>query len=303
MDVDSRGIPNIFDVVDHGIVPIYIWKYLEKHIGRKGELPFIGFEIDGLNIYFFHRDLEAKDRLLSLNNRYTEDMEPFNEERLRPYLKKYAEGFYQGYDSLEEKVQPSSLFKNTDEQLAHNIFARVFPTSIKKLGEQLSVFGAIDDVKKGMCIIKKETFLEKGVIAGEIYKAWELIIKNHSLFAPLFPEEFNKSIPEGAEIFETAWEAVLYYSVLVDKKIIKPCTKKDLPELMKKMMYKPDKTVYSYNRFYNMLNSMSEARKGIGTKEGKYTGKHYEAVENRLQKNHPEALSILEKNYLHQYLF
>ena len=118
----------------------------------------------------------------------------------------------------------------------------------------------------------------------------------------------NKSgdveIGDDKKIFNTVWEAVLYHSVLVDldqKQFFK--TKKDIPNLVKDMV-KPDGTVISHNTFYQKLQKIQDARKGIADpKHGKYTLQDYQAVQDRLLDTYPDAISLLKEIYFHNELY
>ncbi|SDS26214.1 hypothetical protein SAMN04487764_1813 [Gillisia sp. Hel1_33_143] len=109
---------------------------------------------------------------------------------------------------------------------------------------------------------------------------------------------------KDSQIFNTVWEAVIYHSVLVDidpKKYIR--SKKDIPDLVQTWI-KPDGKAISPNTFYQKLQKIQMAKKGIADpKHGKYTINDYESVKQRLIRGFPQAVSVLELNYYHNELY
>ncbi|RKS53919.1 hypothetical protein BC962_2186 [Gillisia mitskevichiae] len=112
------------------------------------------------------------------------------------------------------------------------------------------------------------------------------------------------SIAENAKVFNTVWEAVLYHSVLVEKDRKNYFRrKKDISELVKNMI-KPDGKAISHNTFYQKLQKLNDARKGISDpKHGKYTMNDYKSVEERLKTEFPQAVSLLKLNYFYNELY
>ena len=69
-------------------------------------------------------------------------------------------------------------------------------------------------------------------------------------------------------------------------------------------MVKPDGTVISHNTFYQKLQKIQDARKGIADpKHGKYTLQDYQAVQDRLLDTYPDAISLLKEIYFHNELY
>lgn len=113
----------------------------------------------------------------------------------------------------------------------------------------------------------------------------------------------HQSIAEKVKIFKTVWEAVLYYSVLVDMDPSKFRSKKYIPEVVE-FMFKKDGEAISPHTFYQKLSKMNNVKKGIpDSKHGKYKSGDYQAVEERLKKESPEAVSILKANYYYRGLY
>jgi len=112
-----------------------------------------------------------------------------------------------------------------------------------------------------------------------------------------------KPIPKDAKIFNTVWEAVLFHSVLVSYSGKYSRTKKEIPDLVENMLF-PDGKSISEHTFYQKLQLITNASKGIShPKHGKYTENDYIAVEDRLLKEKPEAISKLKEKYFHNELY
>lgn len=108
----------------------------------------------------------------------------------------------------------------------------------------------------------------------------------------------NFERPNGGKTFDRVWQAVLYYSVLQKCQKIKSFTKKEIPELVK-TMYLPTGKRISKNTFYQkylIIDSIKRKRERNEVVES-YSGEDYYAVYAMLEKEHPEALSIMEEHY------
>ncbi len=226
-----------------------------------------------------------KERLLELKEIFNRYNFPTNKQAIRAFLDK-------------GKLEPEN-----------ESFLRILKT------ENLEVHVLEPLIKKRLVEIgKMDLFYILSVIYLDLYKIYQFLIKKYDQSIPDCATSENitsknrisfdpqESIPEGSKIFNTVWEAVLYHSAISDKYPKEARSKKEMPELVKNW-YKPDGETISPNSFYNKLRNINEARTGNQTKEGKYTCKDYEAVAERLSKEHPEVLEKLREMYFYNELY
>lgn len=114
---------------------------------------------------------------------YTENLELVNNENIATYYESYGNGFYNGYNNYDNKLETKlSIFKSEADK-AKQIFE-----TIKDNNGGLLHFssGWIND--KRVKILSKELWLSSGIAMGENYKAWEIVLAKYWLFEGLFLE-------------------------------------------------------------------------------------------------------------------
>jgi len=107
------------------------------------------------------------------------------------------------------------------------------------------------------------------------------------------------------KVFETVWQAVLYHSILVDCKIKKDCSKKDIPKLVQNFYLSNGKKI-SKNTFYQKKIDLPNSIKCLNSEallpKGSYNVNDFRFVKKLLAKEHPETLEIFKKKYWHNSL-
>lgn len=104
--------------------------------------------------------------------------------QIQPFVAIYAKSFNNGYNdfSNELKKQVTEIFSPNNDSIAKAIFVR----TQKKKGLLSHCFNSE---------LSNERCLEFGKLAGEYYKAWELILKNPTQFECFFDTMTDKTPP------------------------------------------------------------------------------------------------------------
>lgn len=208
-----RKIPNLFE--DSTPIPKTIMDALFD----------LGEHFNGYNCYAFTHYISFSDFHINypklpwkMHNEeiaqgflFNELGEQLDKEKFIPLYRKYAEGFFQGYDSYEDEIRKkTSLFSNDSKAIAKSIFKRI--EGWVDYGHFEFEDFCDDDFKKliqakfkvknpKMCTA--ENFYEKGYQRGTIFKTWEIIIDNPSLFIDLFEEEKDQSREVSCKLEES----------------------------------------------------------------------------------------------------
>jgi hypothetical protein len=175
---------NFIEIDDSAIsqIPFAIrFIYRRLYYGDAGGQRFI--QINDSDFHFFTDYVEyfnfwdSVKRLNVLN----EEMKPISRENITPYYEAFAKGFYFGYANYENKIKnKNSLFDNNLSS-AEQVF--------RTINLQNSYFEhyTMRTVKREYkyTIIKK-VWYEKGILMGENYKAWKIIIDNPQYFIDKF---------------------------------------------------------------------------------------------------------------------
>ena len=130
--------------------------------------------------------------------------------QIQPYVAIYAKSFNNGYNdfSIEIKKQATEIFSPDNESISKAIFVR----TKKKKGLLSHCFNSE---------LSNERCLEFGKLAGEYYKAWELILKNPTQFECFFdtmtettppPKKINITLPK---IDDTKFDAKWIYETYI----------------------------------------------------------------------------------------
>jgi hypothetical protein len=111
---------------------------------------------------------------------YNESLERITFENINPYFESYHNGFMKAYCGYEEKIKTSvSVFGNNN-----TMANRVFDDAMKLVHGTGHKIDFIDE--KRVKVIKIDDWYKCGLLAGENYKAWYLVVNNYREFIPLF---------------------------------------------------------------------------------------------------------------------
>ena len=158
-------------------------------------------------------------------------------EQIDNALRNYAEGFKEGYYNFEQDKITNRLFTNDaiktqiifDEATSWLLTERGFSTTF---GEGTNFF---------------DQWRQAGKATGYYYRAWYLILENHSLFSPLFqraPREFT--ITYSSENY-IAFQGEKYYFPFDCYQVSTNLS------LLVEELYKPDVTILSIQRFPDLI--------------------------------------------------
>ncbi|MEE4259803.1 MAG: hypothetical protein V2I62_08590 [Bacteroidales bacterium] len=136
------------------------------------------------------------------------------QETIEKYLISYANGFEEGYSEFINSINETKGIPVSDENKIHKIFEMscspleegrgnlsTVKTSFQKKDFEAEPENEEQFIKDINVVeyITTDLFFQKGIEGGEIYKAWEIVLKNQGVFEPMF-EELVKPPPKKKEI-------------------------------------------------------------------------------------------------------
>lgn len=149
--------------------------------------------------YFLERNLSHLKDIVQLGYCFDHDLNQITLEALKEYLESYGKGFREGYFSLIQNLKENELFESDNTVLVNNVFTVLFDSDRLNTGFRLKNFQSYQDeenVEKRFGVrlhyfLDHELMHESGVSGGEYYKAWEIVLKNPTLFKGLFEDFFE----------------------------------------------------------------------------------------------------------------
>jgi hypothetical protein len=165
----------IFDRVPFEIAFIYEYSSNDEQRFLKVEYADFEFYTEFWNYRQFWDKFES-------GQYYGEDLNILNDNLLKPYMKSFSLGFYEGYKVFDIELQRRTAIFNSDAQTIAN---KVFETIITPIpGLCISAGHRIDN--KRIKVIKHDLWLQSGKEMGAYYKAWFYVINNPRNFTQLF---------------------------------------------------------------------------------------------------------------------
>lgn len=183
MDLEKGiGYEKIDTVYQNQDLPIEISViYHRNHLS--GNLQATFHQYQGKDFSFMLDSLAMQWFLDSINNRdlYNDDCEVQDHITVQPFLKKFAEGFVNGYTNFDSYIKERvGVFNNDSTVIVEKIFEYItgpictIETGLMKFGD------------KEIITLRDNLLFKSGINAGRFYKAWFFIINNSKLFVSRF---------------------------------------------------------------------------------------------------------------------
>ncbi len=128
---------------------------------------------------------------------YNESLERITYENINPYFEAYHKGFMKAYSEHESKIKESTSIFGNNQTFSNCVF-----DGAMKMVHGVGYRGSFID-KKRVKVIQIKNWYECGLLAGENYKAWYLIVNNHREFISLF---------RTSEIMINFYKAALFHT-------------------------------------------------------------------------------------------
>jgi hypothetical protein len=169
------GEINLFNTVPFEIA--FIYRYAADDVQR-----FLTVEYGELKFLTDYLSYSSFDGRFRSEEFYDENLTLLDFESLKPYLKSYIRGFFEGYDQFEDNIGGQTKVFGSDSQTIAN---KVFETITAPLhGLNVSTSQRVGG--KRYKIITHHLWFESGKELGSNYKAWFYVINNPQNFTILF---------------------------------------------------------------------------------------------------------------------
>jgi len=151
-------------------------------------VQFNPMDIEEISFYLSNSHYEWLLGLIKKNMLFDDSIKLVSKIELKKHLKEYGKGFRYGYFNYIEKVENEiEYFSKENKIFINKIFSKVYdvfnasclPLKVTKIENSNN--------QKGYQIIEDELFA-KGVVDGEIYKAWMIIAE----YNPMFRKKWKK---------------------------------------------------------------------------------------------------------------
>ena len=213
-------VPNLYDELNLNTLPKIIKDeffklgfWLDKDTFIKPYFSEYNFDDDNLRFFTHSKESSYIEYMIGKQTLLNDNYEILdNSEFLRSYLKEYGKGFYKGYKKYSKQLgQSDTIFQPDNKTIAYKVFSKVIKKSFfEKKGFPISLIPLQDlkEIERKLknnfdYYISKEAFNKSGTFDGEIYKAWEIILHNPTLFEDIFNEHFKASEKKEEVIIET----------------------------------------------------------------------------------------------------
>ncbi|MDP3352976.1 MAG: hypothetical protein Q8S44_04475 [Flavobacteriaceae bacterium] len=268
-----KKIKHLMNGINTAAIPDIIYNELSRHgnkrsftsfVNDKGELvkefgkllPPFNALFDYGDFYFFclEKQYEIFEYFLKEGNYFDENGNQLDKKTIIPFLKEYAKGFQNGYYEFEEKVKNhKSIFTTSNDQMAYNVFTKVYGFFIDNGAFTFSTFL---DLEKNELLKKKynidfievatfDLFYKSGFGGGEFYKAWEIILNNPTLFKSIFEENIKSRENSNSDLMKPSVKE----NQNENQQIIKEKVEPDIIE-------NPYPRIFTSLKAFNLFNSL-----------------------------------------------
>lgn len=175
---------NFFEIDNSSVeqAPFAI-KFIFNCWHRKDEWSVRYTKVSYSDFFFFanYRDYRMFWELNKIKECFTEDLKPINSESIKPYFKEFAKGFHYGYSNYESKIKRNTSIFVDIQSNAEQIFRTI---NLNKC--TLCSYKPKEVNKKFLYTLNKELYYNNGLLMGENYRAWQIIIENPQYFIDKF---------------------------------------------------------------------------------------------------------------------
>ncbi len=171
--------------------PREIWAVFMYGYGFNDEHNLTGrfarIECSDFYLYAYQADLNNFVDELEAQKIHGESGELLDRGSVAPYLKSYAQGFWDGYNNFKSIVEDETGVFGADMNIvADRIFREVTISH-----HVLSTRGYLNNRQK---ILKHDLFFENAKKVGASYRAWFYIVNNPKLFVQMFLDNFRPTL-------------------------------------------------------------------------------------------------------------
>jgi hypothetical protein len=216
----EQKITNLYDELNLNTLPKIIKDeffklgyWLDNEVFIKPYFSEYNFDDENLRFFTHGKESNYISYMISNQTLLNDNYEILdNNEFFRIYKKEYGKGFDKGYKKYSKQLgQSDTIFQPDNKTIAYKVFSKVIKKSFfEKKGFPISLIPLQDlkEIERKLknnfdYYINKEAFYKCGTFDGEIYKAWEIILHNPTLFEDIFNKHFKTSEKKEEVIIET----------------------------------------------------------------------------------------------------
>lgn len=165
-----------------------------------GGTRFVKIQYPDFCFFAIEKDFRMFWELNDLKGFITDDLKPVNQQNIVPYFKEYAKGFYLGYNNYESKIKRNTSVFNDVKSNTEQIFKTI---NLSHGG--LCAYKLTKIKNKFVPTINKQLYYDNGILLGENYKAWQIIIENPQYFIDKFlsSKKFIRAYKNSIDYFSS----------------------------------------------------------------------------------------------------